>query len=192
MPRVTRCGEDSPSTVRMDDSRSESENRFDSVLKSCQSTLATFAQSSQLSQQCVASHSNQTLSSKHVLLPILIENAGTPSPSGNQDDRKTQNTWNDNGGDSFEDWGDFECFDGDMHPEQLQSSDVGRAAGNAPQEQKESAFFNNLCEGICPSSLVPRPEIGPGNEAIVHPICMQWLCNCSVIVCLLGQHYEFH
>ena len=168
MPSVTRCGEDSPSTGRMDDTRSESENRFDSVLKSCQSTLATFAQSSQLSQQRVTSHSNQ-----HVLLPVLIENARTPSASGNQDDRKTQNTWNDNGGDSFEDWGDFECFDGDMHPEQLQSSDVGRAAGNAPQEQKESAFFNNLCEGIRPSSLVPRPKIGPRNEATVHPIRMQ-------------------
>ena len=109
----------------------ESGDRLGSVLKSCRRTLTTFAQSSQLSQQCVSSQSSQ------------IQNAGTVSTS-QDDSRAPLNSWNDSG-DSFEGWDNFD--DAGMQSVQTQSSDVdcnGSVIGNV---QRESAFFGNLCEG---------------------------------------------
>ena len=169
---------------KKDETQSQGKDRFNSVLKSCQNTLATFARSSQLSQQSVTSHSNQTLSGKHVLPQVLIQNAGTLNvslASGNQDAGKIQNSWNDNGGDNFEDWEEY--FAAEM---QMQSSDVGGAAGNAPQEQKESAFFNNLPEGIqnnyYSSSIVNyKSPTMTYNGYVTAPCSCSLLLDCSTL-----------
>lgn len=174
---VTPWREDPSGIGKQDDTQSQGKDRFNSVLKSCQNTLATFAQSSQLSQQSVTSHSNQTLSSKHVLPPVLIQNAGTLNvslASGNQDDGKIQKSWNDNGGDSFEDWEEY--FDAE-----LQSSDVDGAAGNAPQEQKESAFFNNLPEGI-QNNYYSSSIVNYKSPTMTYNGYVTAPCSCSLLV----------
>ena len=105
----------------------ESGDRLGSVLKSCRRTLTTFAQSSQLSHQCVSSQSSQ------------IQNAGTVSTS-QDDSRAPLNSWNDSG-DSFEGWDNFD--DAGMQSVQTQSSDVdcnGSVIGNV---QRESAWHTS-------------------------------------------------
>ena len=108
----------------------ESGDRLGSVLKSCRRTLTTFAQSSQIGQQCVTSQSSQ--------------NARTVSE--NQDNsRAPQHSWNDSG-DSFEGWDDLD--DAGMQPVQTQTSDADYNESVIGNAHKETAFFGNLCEGI--------------------------------------------
>lgn len=174
---VTPWREDPSGIGKQDDTQSQGKDRFNSVLKSCQNTLATSARSSQLSQQSVTSHSNQTLSGKHVLPPVLIQNAGTLSvslASGNQGDGKIHKSWNDNGGDNFEDWEEY--FDAEM-----QSSDVDGAAGNAPQEQKESAFFNNLPEGI-QKNYYSSSIVNYKSPTMTYDGYVTAPCSCSLLV----------
>ena len=108
----------------------ESGDRLGSVLKSCRRTLTTFAQSSQMGQQCVTSKGSQ--------------NARTVSE--NQDDsRAPQNSWNDSG-DSFEGWDDLD--DAGMQPVQTQTSDADYSESVIGNPHKQTGFFGNLCEGI--------------------------------------------
>lgn len=179
---VTPWREDPSHIGKKDDTQSQGKDRFNSFLKSCQNTLATLARSSQLSQQSVTSHSNQTLSSKHVLPPVLIQNARTLNvslASGNPDDGKIQKSWNDNGGDSFEDWEEY--FAAEMQPVQMQSSDVDGAAGNAPQEQKESAFFNNLPEGI-QNNYYSSSIVNYKSPTMTYDGYVTAPCSCSLLV----------